>query len=101
VEAATLGLDGVIEGLWPGSTDIDLSTIDPVTCPEGRDRLSARGVRMLDVPVSKEPAAAGAGTLMIGGDPEVIKPCQDAPRAMGSTHFDCGGWGAGRRSPTT
>jgi 3-hydroxyisobutyrate dehydrogenase-like beta-hydroxyacid dehydrogenase len=96
-QAAVLGADRLLEGLRPGSTYIDLSTIDPVTVRKVGAALAARGARMLDVPVGKGPAAAGAGdlTLMIGGDPAVVEACQDVLRALGSTLFYCGRLGSG------
>jgi 3-hydroxyisobutyrate dehydrogenase-like beta-hydroxyacid dehydrogenase len=97
VETAVLGPDGLVEGLSPGATHIDLSSIDPATVRKVGVALAARGVRMLDVPVGKGPAAAAAGdlTLMVGGDPEVVDACQDVLHALGSTQFYCGPLGSG------
>lgn len=97
VEAAVLGPDGLLSGMAPGSVYIDLSSIDPTTVCRVGAALAERGVRMLDVPVGKGPAAAAQGdlTLMVGGEPAVVEACQDVLRALGATQFYCGPLGSG------
>jgi 4-hydroxybutyrate dehydrogenase/sulfolactaldehyde 3-reductase len=97
VEAVVFGPDGLREAMRPGAVYVDLSSIEPVTTRKVGAALAARGVRMLDVPVGKGPAAAAQGdlTLMVGGDPAVVRECQDILRALGSTQFYCGPLGSG------
>lgn len=97
VETVVFGPDGLAGALRPGAAYIDLSSIDPMTTRKVGAALAERGVRMLDVPVGKGPAAAAQGdlTLMVGGDPAVVEECQPILRALGSRQFYCGPLGSG------
>ena len=66
---AVLGKDGVIEGVKAGSILIDMSSIAPLASREVGAELAAKGVDMLDAPVSGGEPKAVAGTLaiMVGG----------------------------------
>ena len=52
VEEVTLGARGIIEGARPGSVVVDHSTIDPDGARRVASALKARGIDMLDAPVS-------------------------------------------------
>jgi len=54
---------------------------------------------MVDSPVGKtsEHAATGTLTLMLGGDPEVIKRVRPVLNCMGNESFYCGKLGMGTR----
>ena len=67
VEQVVLGRDGLIEGFKPGSTLVDMETISPTVARSVADQLRAKGVDMLDAPVSGGPAGAEAATLAING----------------------------------
>jgi len=69
VQAAVLGKDGVIEGAKKGTLVIDMSTIDPSVSRKTAEALAAKGIDMLDGPVSGGETGARAGTLtiMVGG----------------------------------
>jgi 2-hydroxy-3-oxopropionate reductase len=69
VEDVILGEQGIARGARPGSLVIDHSTIAPGGARRIAGELSARGVEMLDAPVSGGVAAAETGTLaiMVGG----------------------------------
>ena len=97
VRAAILGENGVIEGIQEGATVIDMSTIDPVTTREVSQRLSDKGVKMLDAPVARGVKAAVAGTLAIfvGGENEVYEQCKEILATMGSDVEYVGDIGAG------
>jgi 3-hydroxyisobutyrate dehydrogenase-like beta-hydroxyacid dehydrogenase len=97
VRAAILGENGVIEGIREGATVIDMSTIDPVTTREVSQKLSGKGVKMLDAPVARGVKAAVAGTLAIfvGGEKEVYDQCKEILAAMGSDVEYVGDIGAG------
>ena len=97
VRAAILGENGVIEGIKEGATVIDMSTIDPVSTREVSQKLSDKGVKMLDAPVARGVKAAVAGTLAIfvGGQKEVYEQCKEILAAMGSDVEYVGDIGAG------
>jgi 2-hydroxy-3-oxopropionate reductase len=69
VEEVMLGENGVLYGSRPGALAIDHSTIAPDAARQVAAALAARGIDMLDAPVSGGAAAARAGTLaiMVGG----------------------------------
>lgn len=98
VEAVILGDAGVIHGARPGSLVIDMSTISPQATKDIAARLAARGVKMLDAPVSggSEGAAKGALTIMVGGDAEDVARAMPAFEAMGKKITHMGPVGAGQ-----
>jgi 3-hydroxyisobutyrate dehydrogenase-like beta-hydroxyacid dehydrogenase len=59
VNAAWLGPDGIVAHAGKGSLLIELSTIDPQTMREVAKAAAARGLAVLDCPVSGSPAEAG------------------------------------------
>lgn len=83
VEDVVLGAEGVIHGAAPGSVVLDMSTISPEATRRIAAALAARGVEMVDAPVSGGPSAAASGTLavMAGGS--------DAAMARLSPLFEC------------
>ncbi len=97
VTEAVLGTDGVLEGIPAGSTLIDMSTIDPVTTRMISEKLSEKGVRMLDAPVARGVSAAVAGTLAIfvGGDEETFRAFEPLLAAMGKDIDYAGDIGSG------
>ena len=98
VEAVALGAGGVIEGAARGSAYIDCSTISPAVARKVADTLGARGVAMLDAPMSGGDVGAKAGTLamMVGGDAAVFERCLPVLQAMGKTIVHVGPSGAGQ-----
>src|SRR5499427_22242 len=94
---AMLGPDGVVEGLRPGSTVIDMSTVDPGTTRRVAEAVTARDCTMLDAPVSGSSIGARDGTLtiMVGGDPAVLELHRDLLGAMGTNVIHCGPIGMG------
>jgi 3-hydroxyisobutyrate dehydrogenase len=97
VREVTLGKGGVIEGVRAGMTVIDMSTISPKVSAEIAEALAARGVEMLDAPVSGGQKGAIEGTLsiMVGGKKEVFEKCMPLFKAMGRVIVHVGGHGAG------
>ncbi|MCC6959770.1 MAG: NAD(P)-dependent oxidoreductase [Dehalococcoidia bacterium] len=98
VEEVALGPGGVIEGAAPGSVYIDCSTISPETARKVAAALQAKGVAMLDAPVSGGDVGAQAGTLaiMAGGDAATFERCLPVLQAMGKTIVHVGPNGAGQ-----
>ena len=83
VEAITLGEGGILEGSTSGSVYIDLSTSSPTLIRSIAEDFAAKGVSVLDAPVSGGPVGARTGRLavMVGGDREIyerVKPALDA-----------------------
>jgi 3-hydroxyisobutyrate dehydrogenase-like beta-hydroxyacid dehydrogenase len=97
VKAAILGQDGVIEGIAPGSTVIDMSTIDPATASELALALANKRVDLLAAPVVRGVKGAISGTLSIyvGGDFAVFERCKPLLSTMGTDIEYCGGVGTG------
>jgi 3-hydroxyisobutyrate dehydrogenase len=97
VEAVVLGANGVIEGIKKGSIIIDMSSSYPASTRIIAERLAARGVRMLDAPVSggTEGAQAGTLTIMVGGEEKDFEKCRPIFEALGKNIYYVGGTGAG------
>ena len=75
LRAVASGADGIVAGLRPGATWIEMSTVSPAVTRElGRD-VAARGAVMIDSPVSGSVATLEQGTLsfMVGGDPAALE----------------------------
>jgi 3-hydroxyisobutyrate dehydrogenase-like beta-hydroxyacid dehydrogenase len=76
-EAVSCGPDGILEGAHAGLTLIDMGSIAPEMSRLIAERARAKGVRMLDAPVTGNPKVAAAGKLgiMVGGPVETFKAC--------------------------
>jgi 3-hydroxyisobutyrate dehydrogenase len=98
VEQVVLGEKGVIEGVQKDTVLIDMSTISPEVTRTIGDRLSERGVAMLDAPVSGGERGAIDGTLsiMVGGEAALFERCRPIFEAMGKKLVHCGPLGAGQ-----
>jgi 3-hydroxyisobutyrate dehydrogenase len=89
--------DRLLDGLATGTVVIDMSSSAPSgTVALGR-LLAARGVGMLDAPVSGGVPRAEAGTLaiMVGGDPALCERWRPLLAAMGASIFATGALGSG------
>jgi 2-hydroxy-3-oxopropionate reductase len=97
VKEAILGSGGVIEGIRPESTVVDMSSIAPAVSQELAAALNARGVNFLDAPVSGgEPKAIdGSLAIMAGGDQGVFDAVKPILEKMGSSVVLVGDVGAG------
>ncbi|MFA5885257.1 MAG: NAD(P)-dependent oxidoreductase [Acidimicrobiia bacterium] len=78
VEDVLLRPDGVLAGAAPGCVVALHATIHPDTCRRMAAAAAARGVALVDAPVSGGAPAAAAGTLLVmaGGDEADIARCQ-------------------------
>ncbi len=96
-EAVILGKQGIVDGARAGHIVLCMATIDPFAARDIADRLAARGMAMLDAPVSGGTARAQSGELsvIVGGDRAVFDKCQDLFSAMGSRSFHVGPLGSG------
>src|SRR5438046_2267869 len=87
VELVALGKDGIIEGAKPGLIFADMSTISPIVSQKVGKALAAKGVQMLDAPVSggEQGAINAALSIMVGGDKAVFDHVLPIFQAMGKT----------------
>ena len=97
VKTVVLGENGIIEGAKPGAVVVDMSSIAPLVSREVAEKLAAKGVEMLDAPVSGGEPKAIDGTLsvMVGGKKEVFEKCYDVMKAMAGSVVLTGEIGAG------
>ena len=98
VRAALLGEGGVIEGASSDLVVIDMSSIDPVESKKIAAELKeAKGIEMLDCPVSGgEPKAIdGSLSIMCGGNKDVFDKYYDLLMAMGASAVYVGEIGSG------
>ena len=98
VEAVVLGEGGLAASMRPDSVLIDMRSISPTATRAMAETLAAKGVAMLDAPVSGGYQGAESATLsiMIGGDAAVLERCRPLLEAMGKTISHIGGPGAGQ-----
>jgi 3-hydroxyisobutyrate dehydrogenase-like beta-hydroxyacid dehydrogenase len=91
------GPDGVNAGLRAGTVLVDMSTVDPRTITGLAPAVAERGAVLLDAPVSGSvPAvAAGALTIMVGGDGIALERVRGTLEVLGSRIFHLGPSGAG------
>jgi 2-hydroxy-3-oxopropionate reductase len=97
VELVALGKDGIVEGARPGLLYVDMSTISPIVTQKVGKALEAKGVRMLDAPVSggEKGAIDAALSIMVGGEPAVFEAVLPIFQAMGKTITRLGPLGSG------
>src|SRR2546428_10620340 len=97
VELVALGPQGILEGARSGIIYVDMSTISPIVSQKIDKALTARGVKMLDAPVSGGERGAVEGTLsiMVGGDKPTFDLVLPIFQAMGKTITHLGPLGAG------
>ena len=97
VKQVMLGENGVAAHMHPGSTFIDMTSINPVASKEIAAALAEKGIEMLDAPVSGgEPKAIdGSLSFMVGGKQEIFDRFKPLLEAMGSSVVHCGEVGAG------
>ncbi|RRD57851.1 3-hydroxyisobutyrate dehydrogenase [Comamonadaceae bacterium OH2545_COT-014] len=101
VEGLYLGANGqagLLAGLAEGALVIDCSTIAPASAKKVAEAAKARGLAMIDAPVSGGVAGATAGTLtfIVGGDAAALERARPMLQAMGKNIFHMGDAGAGQ-----
>lgn len=97
VKEVALGENGIIEGAKPGTVLIDMSSIAPLASRGISEALKAKGIEMLDAPVSGGEPKAIDGTLsvMVGGDRTIFDKYYDLLKAMAGSVVHTGDIGAG------
>jgi 2-hydroxy-3-oxopropionate reductase len=97
VKEVVMGPGGVLEGAKAGTILIDMSSIAPLASQEIEKACAAKGVKMIDAPVSGGEPKAIEGTLaiMVGGDEAVFNSVKEILLKMGASAVYCGSIGAG------
>jgi 3-hydroxyisobutyrate dehydrogenase-like beta-hydroxyacid dehydrogenase len=98
LKEVVLGAAGVIHGLRPGATVIDMSTSGLEAVQSIGRALAAKGIRMVDAPVGKGPWAAEKGelTVLMAGEESECRAVEWLLSMVGSTLYYCGPLGAGQ-----
>ncbi|MBB3228897.1 3-hydroxyisobutyrate dehydrogenase [Luteibacter sp. Sphag1AF] len=98
VEGLYLGADGLMGHIPEGALVIDCSTIAPASARKVAEAAAARGLQMLDAPVSGGTAGAAAGTLtfIVGGQADTLERARPVLQGMGRNIFHVGASGAGQ-----
>ncbi|RDV01363.1 3-hydroxyisobutyrate dehydrogenase [Undibacter mobilis] len=93
-----LGANGIIAAANPGTLLIDCSTIDVDTARAVAAEAEAKGLFMVDAPVSGGVGGASAGTLtfMVGGTAQAFQRAEPILQKMGKTIVHAGGAGTGQ-----
>jgi len=97
VEQVVYGENGLTRGWLPGDVYIDMTTNSPSLIRRIAEDAKAKGVNVLDAPVSGGVKGAEAGTLaiMVGGDAAALEKVRTVLEAMGQRIFPVGGEGNG------
>ena len=97
VREAVLGADGVLDGAKSGTILVDMSSIAPAAAQEICAAAKAKGVVMIDAPVSGgEPKAIdGSLAIMVGGDAQAFETVRPILEKLGSSAVRVGDIGAG------
>ena len=97
VEEVYFGPGGLLESAQPGTVLIDMTTTSPTLAQRIYREGTARGLRVLDAPVTGGDSGARAGTLsiLVGGDQADFDACLPIFQAMGTniTYFGPAGCG--------
>lgn len=97
VEAAVLGSNGIIEAVRPNSLIIETTTSTPSVSRKIGTTLAARGVDVVDAPVSRGVPAAENGTLsiMVGGERSAVNRALPILKMFGTDIIQTGAIGTG------
>lgn len=98
VKEVLLGQNGVIETASRGLICVDMSTISPAATKEMGQALEAKGVTLIDAPISGGEIGAIEGKLsiMTGGPKEAVEKVRPIMELMGRTVVYCGPLGCGQ-----
>jgi 3-hydroxyisobutyrate dehydrogenase len=98
VSEAWLGAGGIVASAAKGALCIELSTIDPHTMRSVADAAHARGIAVVDCPVSGGPLEARSGKLILiaGGDEKDIARAEPILQRLGAEWKHTGGIGTAK-----
>ncbi len=102
VDKVLHGEDGVMAGLVPGKTVIDMSTTKVRETRAWAEEVEALGAHYIDAPVSGGTVGAEAGnlTIMIGADDDALPGAMPVFEVLGQNITHIGGIGAGQVTKT-
>jgi 3-hydroxyisobutyrate dehydrogenase/2-hydroxy-3-oxopropionate reductase len=102
-EKVTLGEDGILAGVRPGTIVADCSTVAPTYARHAAAKFAEKGAAFLDAPVtgSKPGAEGGTLTFMIGGDRAVYEKLEPYLAPLGKQIYYCGASGLGLHAKLT
>jgi 3-hydroxyisobutyrate dehydrogenase-like beta-hydroxyacid dehydrogenase len=97
VEAVALGDNGILANIARGKTYIDLSTNAPSMVKKIGAAMAAKGIAMLDAPVSGGTTGAKAATIaiMVGGEKQAFDDALPVLQSFSATVLHMGGLGCG------
>ena len=97
IDAVAFAEDGLFANLSGGTAWIELSTNNLECAGAIQAAAEARGIELLDAPVSggDEGARAGSLTIMVGGEAEVFERCRPVLEVIGERISRLGPLGAG------
>ena len=97
LEQVMFASDGVLAGVALGTIVIDMSTVSPRMSRRLHESARAKGVAVLDAPVSGSTPQAEQGQLVIfvGGEEDVYQKCQPILAVLGSKTLYLGPGGSG------
>jgi 3-hydroxyisobutyrate dehydrogenase len=97
VRDVVLGDGGIADAMSPGALLVDTSSSEPWLTRETAASLGARGIAMVDAPVSGAQWGAEAGELvfMVGGDAADVQRVRPLLLVMGKEMFHLGPLGSG------
>ena len=92
------GDTGVLAGLAPGGIIAVHSTVHPDTCREVAESAAAKGISVIDAPVSGGGPAAADGTLMVmvGGEEADVERCRPVFATYSDAIVHLGALGSGQ-----
>lgn len=98
VRAAIYGPDGLAAGMKKGGIIADMTTGDPAQTRAMAKDLAAKGITLIDAPVSGGPHGAHAGTIaiMVGAPEDVYRKIKPVLDDISSSVFHCGDVGTGQ-----
>jgi 3-hydroxyisobutyrate dehydrogenase len=97
VEAVALGDNGILANIKTGQTYIDLSTNAPSMVKKIGAAMAAKGIAMLDAPVSGGTVGAEAATIaiMVGGEKKVFDDALPVLKSFSANVIHMGALGTG------
>jgi len=96
-EKVVFGEGGILKGIEPGKTYIDMSTSSLSLTKRINEAVGVRGGNMLDAPVSGGEQGAINGTLsiMVGGDKAIFEASKEMLSCLGKNIYHVGESGSG------
>lgn len=92
LEEVMLGPEGLLKAMRPGSTYIDVSSIDPKTARKLANAAEAQGIDFLECPLGKTPAHAEKAEepIFVGGSKTVYEKMLDVLKIIGAPVYYLG-----------